>query len=256
MKNYHTHTRRCHHAIDRDEDYILAAIQAGYTELGFSDHTPWRYHSDFHSSIRMEERELAEYVQTLTALKKKYQNQISIKIGLECEYFPRYMDWLKETLQHYHIDYIILGHHYCQSDEDGLYFGRPLQKDELTQYVDLAIQAIKTGLYSYIAHPDLANFDTADPFYVQEMRRLCQAAKEYDMPLEFNLLGYKTMRHYPNPVFFQMAAQMKNRVIIGTDAHESRALSDLSVYQRAYRELTSLGVELTEDIRFLTTACK
>lgn len=40
MKNYHTHTTRCMHAIGSEEEYILAAISAGYTELGFSDHTP------------------------------------------------------------------------------------------------------------------------------------------------------------------------------------------------------------------------
>ena len=43
MKNYHTHTYRCHHAIGKEEDYILNAIKAGYTELGFSDHAPWHY---------------------------------------------------------------------------------------------------------------------------------------------------------------------------------------------------------------------
>ena len=45
MKNYHTHTARCMHAIGSEEEYILAAISAGYTELGFSDHTPWHYES-------------------------------------------------------------------------------------------------------------------------------------------------------------------------------------------------------------------
>lgn len=34
MKNYHTHTTRCMHAIGSEEEYILAAISAGYTELG------------------------------------------------------------------------------------------------------------------------------------------------------------------------------------------------------------------------------
>ena len=46
MKNYHTHTTRCMHAIGSEEEYILAAISAAYTELGFSDHTPWHYESD------------------------------------------------------------------------------------------------------------------------------------------------------------------------------------------------------------------
>ncbi|HAH75526.1 MAG TPA: histidinol phosphate phosphatase HisJ family protein, partial [Kandleria vitulina] len=55
MKNYHTHTYRCKHAIGKEEDYIKNAIKAGYTELGFSDHAPWHYESSFHPTMRMEE---------------------------------------------------------------------------------------------------------------------------------------------------------------------------------------------------------
>ena len=111
MKNYHTHTKRCYHAIDNEEEYVKAAIQSGYTELGFSDHTPWHYETSYHSTMRMAEDKLAGYVQTLLNLREKYQDQISIKIGLECEYFPKYMNWLKQILNDYPIDYIILGNH-------------------------------------------------------------------------------------------------------------------------------------------------
>ena len=38
--NYHTHTTRCHHAVNSDEEYIQAAIEAGIKYLGFSDHAP------------------------------------------------------------------------------------------------------------------------------------------------------------------------------------------------------------------------
>ena len=48
MKNYHTHTARCHHAMGTDEDYVQIAIQEGYTTLGFSDHACWHYPSGFH----------------------------------------------------------------------------------------------------------------------------------------------------------------------------------------------------------------
>ena len=45
--NYHTHTTRCHHATGSDEEFVLSAIKGGYQELGFSDHTPWKYHTDY-----------------------------------------------------------------------------------------------------------------------------------------------------------------------------------------------------------------
>jgi len=250
MKNYHTHTTRCYHAIDSEEDYILAAIQSGYTELGFSDHTPWRYDSAFHSTMRMEESQLEDYVYTLRKLREKYQDQISIKIGLECEYFPKYMAWLKETIEKYDIDYIILGNHYDDTDETGIYFGMPLTKQQFKKYVDNCIKGIETGLYSYLAHPDLAHYDTQDSYYRQQMTRLCQCAKEHDLPLEFNLLGYSTHRHYPSKDFFKIAKAVGNKVIIGTDAHESSALLHMQVYHEAKAFLENLGIEITEEIQF------
>ena len=38
--NLHTHTTRCHHAVGRDEQYILAAaaIEAGMKTMRFSEH--------------------------------------------------------------------------------------------------------------------------------------------------------------------------------------------------------------------------
>ncbi|WP_154886646.1 histidinol-phosphatase [Longibaculum muris] len=251
MKNYHTHTKRCYHAIDNEEDYILAAIKSGYSELGFSDHTPWHYDSSFHSTMRMEEDKLEGYVNTLLGLREKYKNQISIKIGLECEYFEKYTPWLKKTLKNYPIDYIILGNHFDDTDETGIYFGRPLTQQQLTKYVDNCIKAIHSGLYSYVAHPDLACYKTDDPFYYQEMKRLCLVAKEANMPLEFNLLGYSTNRHYPNTTFFKIAKEVGNKVIIGTDAHESSALLDMQTYQQAKALLEQMGLELTEEIKFL-----
>ena len=94
--NYHTHTTRCMHATGSDEDYVLSAIKGGYQELGFSDHTPWKYHTDYVADMRMLPEELPGYVESLRSLREKYRDQISIKIGLECEYFPAYIHWLKE----------------------------------------------------------------------------------------------------------------------------------------------------------------
>lgn len=250
MKNYHTHTKRCYHAIGEEEEYILEAIKGGYEELGFSDHTPWHYDSLFVSSMRMKESQLDDYVFTLRKLKEKYKDQISIKIGLEVEYFEKYMPWLKQQIEEKKIDYIILGNHYDGSDENGIYYGSVIGYQSFIKYINQCIKAIDSGMFSYIAHPDLANFDSKDYRYKKEFTRLCQHAKEKDIPLEFNLLGFKAQRHYPNPVFWEIVSQVGNKVIIGTDAHEPYRLSDTKTYQQAKDYLKKLNIEPIEDIKF------
>ena len=34
LHNYHTHTKRCHHAVGEDREYIESAIQSGLKTLG------------------------------------------------------------------------------------------------------------------------------------------------------------------------------------------------------------------------------
>ena len=78
--NYHTHTTRCMHATGTDEEFVLSAIQGGYDVLGFSDHTPWKYRSDFVAGMRMLPDELPDYVESITTLREKYRDHIQIKI--------------------------------------------------------------------------------------------------------------------------------------------------------------------------------
>ena len=64
--NYHTHTYRCGHARGKDEDYALAAIEAGYKVLGFSDHGPYHNYPD--KSTRMNWDEFEGYVESINYL--------------------------------------------------------------------------------------------------------------------------------------------------------------------------------------------
>ena len=249
--NYHTHTTRCYHASGKDEEYVKAAIKAGIKELGFSDHTPWHYDSSFKATMRMPESQLDDYIESIRYLKEKYKDQISILIGLECEYFERYMPWLEKTLKDKQIDYIILGNHYYETDELHQNFGSPVNEYYLKAYVDHCIKAIDTGLYSYIAHPDLVYYDKDSKLYQEEMSRLCAYAKEKDMPLEFNLLGFMSGRHYPNESFWKIASKYQNKAIIGFDAHSPDALLKDDIYQQAFNYLSSLDVELIDTIKTL-----
>ena len=142
--NYHTHTTRCMHATGDDEDYVLSAIKGGYRILGFSDHTPWKYRTDYVADMRMLPEELPGYVESLKTLREKYHDRIDIRIGLECEYFPQYIHWLKEQTKKYQLDYIIFGNHHYHTDEKFPYFGHHTDsRDMLELYEESAIEGME-----------------------------------------------------------------------------------------------------------------
>lgn len=247
--NYHTHTARCGHAEGSDEDYVRAALAQGFEELGFSDHVPWPYRSGFTSpGVRMHIGQLDGYVASVRALEARYAGQIQIRLGFECEYFPEYMGWLAEMAEEKRLDYLILGNHYDKTDETGMYFGRTRTAAQLRTYVESTIRGVETGLFAYLAHPDLfmRSYPAFDDDCRAAARDLCQACKENNLPMEYNVhdrfIAYITHRKsYPHPEFFEIALREGVQVIVGLDAHEPRELSDPTQWNRAVQELIPFG---------------
>ena len=254
--NYHTHTERCYHAWGSDEEFVQASIKGGYTELGFSDHACWQYDSDFVAHMRMPLSEFDGYYESISKLREKYKDQIKILIGLECEYYPKYMDWMKKFIKEKKLDYIILGNHYDTTDELQIYYGRVCNSDRaLTKYVDDCIAGMSAGLYSYLAHPDLfmRGREIFDEFAAGESRRLCKWCKENNAVLEYNLEGARMCDErkvlwYPHPEFWKIAAEIGNDVIIGVDAHHTESLSNNAYYEKALEHIESLGLHLITEL--------
>ena len=221
--NYHTHTARCGHATGTDEDYVLAAIEQGFDELGFSDHVPWPYQDGYtHPSVRMRVDQMPGYLNSVRALAAQYKDKIHILTGFDDEY--------------------------------GMYFGNIRTAAQLRRYVDSAVKGLETGLFSYLAHPDLFMRDYGKPFDENgrvAARELCQACKALDIPMEYNLhdrfLSPVTHRRsYPDAHFFEIVRQEGVRVLIGVDAHGPEEIRNPAQWALASRELEPFGA-LFED---------
>ncbi len=224
IANYHTHTWRCNHAVGTEREYVEKAIEAGLEILGFSDHTPYIFPGEYYSTFRMRLGQLQGYVDTVLQLKQEYAGQIQIHLGLELEYYPGLLGQLLPVLKDQPLEYLLLGQHLL-GDEIAPwgrehYNGNATDDPKLLErYVNQAIEGMGSGLFTYLAHPDLFFFTGEEKIYRQHMRRLCREAAGYQIPLEINLLGYINGRHYPNDIFWQEAAEENCRVILGRDAH-------------------------------------
>lgn len=250
--NYHTHTWRCNHAAGTEEEYVQAAISRGLQTLGFSDHTPYFFPGDYYSTFRMEMNQLDGYIQCIADLREKYKSDISILTGLEAEFYPDLFPALLSRLQESEISYLILGQHIVGNEINEHYSGRATDDVHiLKRYAHQVMEAINTGLFTYIAHPDLFNYTGSTQNYRSIMLEMCTEAKQCSIPLEYNLLGLATNRNYPNPLFWEIAAEVGNTVVLGIDAHMPSALEDLAPEEKALEQLKKLGIEPVEVARLL-----
>ena len=94
---------------ERENEYIQKAIELGAKEIVFTDHAPFPGNS---FNYRMEMEELKEYVGTLKVLQQQYKGMIEIKVGLEIEYIPTYIDYYRELKEKWKLSILLLGQHF------------------------------------------------------------------------------------------------------------------------------------------------
>ena len=194
--------------------------------LGFSDHTPYPFPNGYYETIRMRPEMQKRYVDEILECREKYKGQIEIYIGYEAEYYPKHFSDLLDMLNRYTCDYIILGQHCLNNGYDGVSPSSATDDPKtLEQYVNQVCEAMRLGVFTYIAHPDLIHFTGPDEIYEQHMTDLIKASVETDTPLELNLRGIWNYSHYPNEKFFKIASKFDCKVIIGSDAHNPEALA-------------------------------
>ena len=228
VNNYHTHTKRCGHAVGNDEDYVLKAIELGIKELGFSDHIP--FPNVIQKGVRMDYEEIDEYIASINALKEKYKDKIKIYVGFEAEYYHEIKDYYLSLLQR--VDYLICGQHFARLENEQVYVGFERNNQAMAlDYVTRVVEAIESGLFKYIAHPDLIfrSYTIQDEFREKLMRMICEAAERKHIPLEINLEGMRRKVYmgdpykenfYPFLSFWKIVSEYDIDVIIGADVHE------------------------------------
>ena len=233
--NFHTHTYRCHHASGTEEQYIQSAVKAGIKHMGFSDHIPFVFPDGSESVHRMYMRDIESYFSTLRELREKYRNDIEIFIGFEAEYYPKYQEKMIGDMIEYGAEYMILGQHYLYNELPDMITvaSKNTKYEDVKYYCDTVTEAMETGYFTYVAHPDMLNFDPDDKEHIAQVRRICKKSAELDIPLEINFLGIRTNRRYPNEKFWKIAGEENSPVTFGFDAHEACDAGDTESVARA-----------------------
>ena len=247
--NYHTHTTRCHHAAGTEREYVEAAIERGIKTLGFADHTPYCFPEGYYSGFRMRPEETAEYAATVLELRDRYSESIEIRLGVEMEYYPEHFADTLSLLREHQVEYLILGQHFLGNEYRQPYCGSPTTDTErLRRYCHQVMDAMNTGLFTYLAHPDLLNFHGDEQVYRQLMKEICREARACGIPLEINLLGLGENRHYPRNAFWECAVEEGCKAILGCDAHTPEGLLDVKTEARALALAKQWNITVLDDV--------
>lgn len=235
--NYHTHTFRCGHANGSDEEYVLEAIKNKMQVLGFSDHI---HFDDLKSNYN--------YIQDIFQLKEKYQKQIQILIGLEVEYFPPYLPFYQKLLAEKKVDYLIFGNHAylpkgkSKKEEAISFIDEPFSDPHfLDLYYENLENALKSGLFRYICHPDcfLKGYRKWDEHSINLAHKIGRLCEKYDVYLELSGSGFRSKKRisyqnklfcpYPFEPFFAILKQYQLKFVLGADAHAPEQLHDAAI---------------------------
>lgn len=244
--NFHTHTARCGHAAGMEEAYVRCAIAGGIRHMGFSEHIPYLYPDGFEfTGVRVPVAQVEEHRRAVLELKEKYAGQIDLHFGFEMEYYPEHFGKMLANARAWGAEYLILGQHYIGCDHPK-YIYSPVptnDEDRLREYVDAVIEAMRTGVYTYVAHPDLFRFEGDPRIYQEQMRRICAVSRDLALPLEINFYGIRDHRHYPRELFWEVAGQEGCPVTFGFDAHDPESAADLATEPAAMELVEKYGLK-------------
>lgn len=227
--DYHTHTTRCGHATGGMAEYVEAAIAAGLSEIGFSDHIPmyWLPPEQRDPGIAMRDEELEHYVSDVLQLRKQYP-QIPIRLGIEADYIPGREGDLERLLAPYPWDYVIGSVHFI--GEWG--FDNPAEVNRYAEwdiselyarFFTLETKAAASGLFDILAHLDLIKKFGHRPS--QDLSRLyadvADQIAQAGVAVELSTAGLRkpVAEVYPNRSLLDELARRDVPIVISSDAH-------------------------------------
>ncbi|MFA9559044.1 histidinol-phosphatase HisJ [Evansella sp. AB-rgal1] len=250
----HIHSPYCPHgSSDSFKQYIERGIQLGYSEMTFTEHAPLP--EQFVDPVPLKDSgmkmaHLEKYIDDLTIIKKEYENDIKINIGLEVDYIEGYE---KETTDFLHewgdmLDDSILSVHFIQYSP-GNYICLDYSPDSFKYLID-HYSSLETVYQRYFDTLNLSITSELGPFKpkrighitlvrkFQELfprtfednvyiQKILKDIKNHNYSLDVNgagLIKPHCKEIYPPLLYIHEARKLGIPLIYGSDAHAAKQL--------------------------------
>ena len=229
LADYHLHTPLCRHAVGSPGEYVAAARAVGLEEVGFSDHCPMPGPEPF-DDWRMRRADLPRYLD-MVAEAREAAAPFPVRLGLECDFIAGQEGWIEELAVLADWDYLVGSVHYLAPGWDvdnprhlsRFNVSEGAVEDIWQRYWDAFGRCARSGLFDFLAHPDLVKKFGHRPG--GDLRRFYEPAvaalAERDTALEISTAGlHKPVGElYPAGEFLRLAQAAGLAVVINSDAH-------------------------------------
>ena len=247
LMDYHSHNRRCGHALGEIEEYVKIAIKKDFMEIGITDHFPLEaiiddpQYEDIIKRASMAIKEFSNYIEEIKRLKDKYKDKIKVLISTEVNFATpgRALTRQKEILEPYmdDFDYLLGAIHDIKWHDSPVIIMDPREGSEAlitygmekinSEYINKLIKLVETDFFDVIAHFDNHRvlMRPVKPEYSektwQKLLNLLDKIKNREMAIEINTSG--TLKgidsQFPEDAIVKEAIQRDIPLTLGSDAH-------------------------------------
>ena len=255
--SFHVHTSFCDGSAD-PEEMVLAAIAAGFSDIGFSAHAIWPFASEWNMQVAR----YPEYIAEIGRLKAAYAGRIAVHCGFEADYFPGLSAPDPSFYARFDPDFLIGSVHFVRSDRRRKAPVQPWSVDGPASEVARGIaecfdgdgkraaiaywrtvrEMVQTCRFDIVGHLDLlrkrngelAFFDEDASWYRRELAETVRAIARSGHIVELNTgaIARKAMDAlYPSDGLLALLCRAGVPVMINSDAHSGSAIA--CAYDRA-----------------------
>lgn len=260
---YHSHCTFCDGKAPAEE-FVKAAIEAGFHSYGVSSHSPL----PFDTRWSLSKGDVEAYLREMERLKKQYAGQIELYVGLEIDYLNDGWGPASDYFQRMPLDYRIGSVHLVTNGETGEMMDmdgsfddfrenfRNVYHDDLKHlvrdYFRSSARMVELGGFDFVAHLDKISMNgslvepmlTEQAWYNELLREYFQLIAEKGVMVEVNTKAYtKKGLMFPNVKYFKWLKELNIPVMVNSDAHLPQLVNDNR--ELAFRLLRDAGIKST-----------
>jgi histidinol-phosphatase (PHP family) len=254
MFDYHVHTTQSADCSTPIFDSCVAAIDAGITEIAFTDHIE---HEPADMSYGF--FDYTTYMRDLETARERYGDRLVILAGAEVDFNTGIASQVEDFVARHAFDFVIGSVHYGVGGEIIFpeYFATRSIDDVMKPYLEQIQAAAETGWFDTIGHIDLpkryrpAESAPYDPLSCEvELTHALQAIIDQGMSFEINTSGLRQAPRtsMPGPAIVDLYVRLGGTLITtGSDSHVPNTIG--AGFARTIDMLQLCGIEGVSSFR-------